>query len=178
MKALDAAEESCTEYPQTIAVVRAVILTGARISELLSLQWRDIRRDELELHLRETKTGFSRRPISAAALALLDGVERMPGVDHIFRAPNAPTEAAHLQHGRKGFSPRCCLRWDRALLAAHHTSLVRDNDREQREQCPRRHGADRSQVPRGLHELCPWGQGTGPRVGRSTSRSRRGAGQC
>jgi integrase len=91
MKALDAADVDATEYPQTIAVIRAVILTGARISELLSLQWSNIRRDEMELHLRDTKTGFSRRPISATALALLDGVERMPGVDFIFRAPNAPT---------------------------------------------------------------------------------------
>jgi integrase len=91
-KKLDEAEIDGTEYPQTIAVVRAVILTGARISELLSLQWRDIRRDEMELHLRDTKTGFSRRPISAAALAVLDCVERMPGVDFVFRAPNAPTK--------------------------------------------------------------------------------------
>jgi integrase len=92
MKALDAAEANCAEHPQTIAVIRAVILTGARISELLSLQWRDIRRDELELHLRDTKTGFSRRPISAAALTLLDGVKRMPGVELVFRAPNAPIQ--------------------------------------------------------------------------------------
>src|SRR6516164_310374 len=91
-KELAEAEIDGTEYPQTIAVVRAVILTGARISELLSLQWRDIRRDEMELHLRDTKTGFSRRPISAAALAVLDGVERMPGVDLVFRAPNAPSK--------------------------------------------------------------------------------------
>jgi len=45
---------------------RAAILTGARISELLSLRWEHIRREEMELHLPDTKSGFSRRPMSAA----------------------------------------------------------------------------------------------------------------
>jgi integrase len=55
------------------------------------LRWQDIHRDEMEIHLLDTKTGFSRRPISAAALAVLDGVERMPGVGFVFRAVNTPT---------------------------------------------------------------------------------------
>jgi integrase len=91
MKALDAAEADATEHPQAVAAIRAVIFTGARISELLTLRWQDIRRDEMELHLPDTKTGFSRRPISAAALAVLESVERMPGVDFVFRAINTPT---------------------------------------------------------------------------------------
>jgi integrase len=91
MQALDAAEADGTEHPQAIAAIRAAIFTGARISELLTLRWQNIRRDEMELHLPDTKTGFSRRPISAAALAVLDSVERMPGVDFVFRAINTPT---------------------------------------------------------------------------------------
>jgi integrase len=91
MKALDAAERDMTEHPQTTAAIRVAILTGARISELLTLRWQNIRREEMELHLPDTKTGFSRRPISAAALAVLDGMERMPGVDFVFRAVKEPT---------------------------------------------------------------------------------------
>ena len=91
MNALDAAERDMFEHPQTTAAIRAAILTGARISELLTLRWQNIRRDEMELHLPDTKTGFSRRPISAAVLAVLDGVERMPGVDFVFRAVREPT---------------------------------------------------------------------------------------
>jgi integrase len=91
MKALEAAEVDGAEHPQVIAAIRAVIFTGARISELLTLRWQDIRRDEMELHLSDTKTGFSRRPISAAVLAVLDGVEQMPGVEFVFRAVNKPT---------------------------------------------------------------------------------------
>jgi integrase len=103
IKALDTAEATCTEYPQTIAVIRAVIFTGARISELLSLRWSDIRRDEMELHLPDTKTGFSRRPISASALAVLDGVERMPGVDFVFRAAKEPTAPLTYNSVEKAF---------------------------------------------------------------------------
>jgi integrase len=92
LKALDTAADEHTEAHQVVIVIRAVILTGARISELLGLQWQHIRREEMELHLPDTKTGFSRRPVSAATLAALDAVERMPGVEFVFRDPKAPTK--------------------------------------------------------------------------------------
>jgi integrase len=103
LKALDAAVADGTEYPQTAAAIRAAILTGARISELLMLRWQDIRRDEMELHLFDTKTGFSRRPISAAALAVLDGVQRMPGVEFVFRAIKTPTKPLAYDTAEKAF---------------------------------------------------------------------------
>ena len=58
LKALTTAEKNRTEAPQIVAVIRAAIFTGARISELLSLRWESVRRDEMELHLVDTKTGF------------------------------------------------------------------------------------------------------------------------
>jgi integrase len=92
LKALEGAAAEGTEAHQVVVVIRAVILTGARISELLGLEWQHIRREEMEIHLPDTKTGFSRRPVSAATLAALDGVERMPGVEFVFRDPKAPTK--------------------------------------------------------------------------------------
>jgi integrase len=91
LKALAVAEEMQTEASQIVAVIRAAILTGARISELLSLCWENVRRDEMELHLRDTKTGFSRRPLSASTLALLDTVERAPGSPFVFRSVKSAT---------------------------------------------------------------------------------------
>jgi integrase len=93
LKALDTAEAEQTEPPQALAVIRAEVLTGARISELLTLRWGYVRRDELELHLPDSKTGFSRRPISAATLAVLDRMGRMPGVDFVFRDTKAPKQS-------------------------------------------------------------------------------------
>jgi integrase len=103
MKALDAAEADGTEHAQAVAAIRAAILTGARISELLTLQWQNIRRDEMEIHLFDTKTGFSRRPSSTAALATFDSVERMPGVDFVFRSVKAPTEPLEYHAAEKAF---------------------------------------------------------------------------
>ena len=100
---LVAAEADGTEHPQCVSAIRAAIFTGARISELLTLRRQNVRRDEMELHLPDTKTGFSRRPTSAAALAALEGVERMPGVEFVFRAVNTPTEPLPYNTAEKAF---------------------------------------------------------------------------
>jgi len=70
---------------------------------LLTLRWDDIRADEQELHLRDTKSGHSVRPISADALALLQGVERMPGSRYVFRAIKSPKEPLAYTLVRKAF---------------------------------------------------------------------------
>ena len=103
LRALDMASAERAGPPQVIAVIRVAILTGARISELLRLRWQHIRREEVELHLPDTKTGFSRRPVSAAALAALDAIERMPGVEFVFRAINAPSAPLSYNTAEKGF---------------------------------------------------------------------------
>ena len=90
-RTLDRAEAEGTEAPQIVAVIRAVILTGARISELLELRWDHVRPDEAELHLPDTKTGFSRRPISGETLALFQNVERVPGSPFVFRSIKSKT---------------------------------------------------------------------------------------
>jgi integrase len=92
LRALDEAADNASEHPQVLAVLRLLILTGARVSELLGLRWDHLRRDEMELHLLWTKSGFSRRPMSAAALAVIDSMERAPGVPFIFRSVKAPNE--------------------------------------------------------------------------------------
>jgi integrase len=103
LKALDTAAAEQAEPPQVVAVIRAAILTGARISELLSLRWEHIRREEMELHLPDTKTGFSRRPVSVATLAALDSIGRMPGVEFVFRSIKTPTEPLAYNTVEKAF---------------------------------------------------------------------------
>lgn len=68
------------EAPQIVAAIRLAVLTGWRINELLTLRWEHLRRDLGEAHLPDTKTGFSARPLAPAALALLEGIERRPGL--------------------------------------------------------------------------------------------------
>jgi integrase len=103
LKALDSAEANRTEQPQIVAAIRAAILTGARISELLSLRWDQVRRDEMELHLPDTKTGFSRRPLSAATLAVLDRMDRTLGVPFVFPSVKSPLKPLPYNTVEKAF---------------------------------------------------------------------------
>jgi integrase len=103
LKALATAEKEHTEAPQIVAVIRAAILTGARISELLSLRWDNVRRDEMELHLSDTKTGFSRRPLSVDTLAVLDSMERVPSSPFVFRAVKSATNPLGYNTVEKAF---------------------------------------------------------------------------
>lgn len=103
LRAIDNAAAENAEKPQVLAAIRAAILTGARISELLGLLWNHVRREEMELHLPDTKSGFSRRPLSAEALAVLDGVGRMPGVLFVFRSVEDPTKALSYHTVEKAF---------------------------------------------------------------------------
>ncbi len=90
LNALDAKRKDGTCHNQVAAAIKAAILSGARISELLTLRWTDIRRDEMEIHLPDTKSGFSRRPLSTELLALFDTVKKMPGVPFVFRGIEDP----------------------------------------------------------------------------------------
>jgi integrase len=103
LRALDTAEAEETEHPRVIAAIRVVILAGPRISEPLGLRWTEIRRNEMELHLPDTKTGFSRRPISAATLAVLEGVERTPGVEFVFPDIKTPSRPLPYHKVEKAF---------------------------------------------------------------------------
>jgi integrase len=79
-----------TEPAQVVAAIKAAVLTGARINELLTLRWDDVRLEESELHLPDTKNGYSERPVSAEALAAIQSVGRMPGSPFVFRAIKDP----------------------------------------------------------------------------------------
>lgn len=103
LKALALAEKNRTEAPQIVAVIRAAILTGARISELLSLRWENVRRDEMELHLSDTKSGVSRRPLSADTLTVLDSMERVPGSPFVFRSIKSASKSLAYNTIEKAF---------------------------------------------------------------------------
>jgi len=103
LKGLEHADAEKREASQIIAVIRVAILTGARISELLGLRWDHVRRHEMELHLPDTKSGFSRRPLSAETLAVLDSVERVPGSPFVFRSIKSATKPLPYNTVEKAF---------------------------------------------------------------------------
>lgn len=85
-KALVETEEGSLERWQALAGVRLLALTGCRLSEIVKLRWSEIDRAEPCLRLEDTKEGAPVRPISRAALLILDDVQRVPGSVYVLPA--------------------------------------------------------------------------------------------
>ena len=62
------------DHPQFVAIVRLLLLTGCRKSEIVTLKWRDYR--EGKLFLRDSKVGPRTVWLSSAARAVLDSLPR------------------------------------------------------------------------------------------------------
>jgi integrase len=92
--------------PFAVAAIRLLIMTGARLREILHAEWRDLDNERGMIHLPDSKTG--RKPIylSAAALAVRNGLPRV--ADNPFIIPGA----------KKG-SPRADLKKPWAAVRAH-----------------------------------------------------------
>ena len=83
-------------WPQQVALVQLLLLTGCRKGELLTLQWRDYR--EGHLFLRDSKTGPRTVWLSAPARNILDALDRKGR--WVFRAVRAegPPSAGWLDY--------------------------------------------------------------------------------
>lgn len=66
--------EGCN--PAGIAILRVILLTGARPSEIEGLKWAEVDTDHRCLRLVESKTGYSLRPLSQAAVDILSAISR------------------------------------------------------------------------------------------------------
>lgn len=69
-------ERTTTELPSVIAAIRLLILTGCRLSEILTLQWQHVDFEGACLRLPDSKTGAKIVHLNAPALAVLSAVER------------------------------------------------------------------------------------------------------
>jgi integrase len=74
-EALDAAEG--TEHPSVVTCIRLLALTGARLSEILSLRWDHVDFEHAALRLPDSKSGSKVIPLGAPAVALLEVTPRM-----------------------------------------------------------------------------------------------------
>ena len=73
-------------WPEAVAPVRLLALTGCRRSEVLDLQWRDIGKDTL--NLRDSQTGPRAVPLGAAARAVIDALPAPGNPDDFLFASN------------------------------------------------------------------------------------------
>lgn len=68
-----------TESPSVIALIRLLLLTGARLGEVLSLQWKQIDWEAGTVRLEDSKTGPKTLYLSDAARAVLAQLPRVEG---------------------------------------------------------------------------------------------------
>ena len=102
--------------PHAIAAVRLLILTGARLREILHAKWDYVDRERGAMHLPDSKTGKKTIYLSAPALAVLQDIPRVHGNPYIIpgekrRKPGEPKPAP---------SPRADLKrpWEAIARAA------------------------------------------------------------
>ncbi|MCE2453164.1 MAG: tyrosine-type recombinase/integrase [Nitrospinae bacterium] len=74
---LDEVEEKGGASAAAVAAIRLLVLTGCRKSEILTLRWEDVRLDEAELRLADSKTGARVVSLSPPAVRLLAGLPRL-----------------------------------------------------------------------------------------------------
>ena len=79
-----------------IAAIRLLSLTGCRRTEILSLLWDDVDRTAGVLRLRDSKTGPRTVPLTAPALAVLDGIEPVPDSPFVFTGPRTGRAVARI----------------------------------------------------------------------------------
>ena len=77
--ALAEAEADGSVWPYAVAALRLLMLTGCRLSEILTLRWDDVDGVAGEFRLRDGKTGARMVPLTPTAQTVLAGIARVSG---------------------------------------------------------------------------------------------------
>jgi integrase len=94
---LHEAERTQTERPSVIAAIRLLILTGARLGEILGLRWEHIDWQRGLAHLSDSKTGEKSLYLSPAAIEVLRSLVRQQGNPYVLPGRH---------HGKPLINPR------------------------------------------------------------------------
>lgn len=84
--ALDQLEAEGNVGHAGITILRLLMMTGARPSEIESLRWDEVDFEARCLRLKNTKTGHSVRPLSSASMMLIAEQPRVEGSPYVFPA--------------------------------------------------------------------------------------------
>ncbi|ODR99387.1 hypothetical protein AUC68_05290 [Methyloceanibacter methanicus] len=95
--ALAKREAARTEGPFSIAAVRLLILTGARLQEILTLKWSYVDVARGQLRLPDSKTGAKVIRLSAAAQAVLRAIPHMSKNDYVIVGDKEGQHLVNLQ---------------------------------------------------------------------------------
>lgn len=82
-QALADAEQNGSASPYAVAAIRLLILTGARLNEILTLEWAAVDFQYGALRLSDSKTGAKAIPLNPPAMDLLSNLPRIEGNPHV-----------------------------------------------------------------------------------------------
>ena len=82
--ALSKTEKNSRTSPYAIAAIRFLLLSGARVGEIVSLKWAWVSFERSCLDLPDSKTGKKIIPLAASAIELLATLPRIAGNPHVF----------------------------------------------------------------------------------------------
>ena len=91
--------------PMAAAALRLLLLTGARLREILSLKWSYVDLDESLARLPDSKTGFKILHLSAPALEVLSVLPVMERSEYVF--PSLTAASGHMEGLRKPWALVC-----------------------------------------------------------------------
>ena len=97
-QALTAAEASETESKYAVAAFRILLLTGCRLAEIQTLEWRHVDLEQKELRLPDSKTGAKTVHLGDAAVALLGALPRISGNPYVIVGKKEKAHLTDLQH--------------------------------------------------------------------------------
>ena len=123
-EALRDTESKAPPWPQAVAAIRLLILTGCRKNEILTLRWDDVDRMANELRLREAKSGPRMVPLTPPLVKVLDGIERPDGNPWVVPGRKPDTHLVNLDYYWKRVTAEADLR-DVRLHDARHSYASR-----------------------------------------------------
>ncbi len=122
--ALREAGSKAAPWPQAVAAIRLLILSGCRKSEILTLKWDDIDRVANELRLRDAKSGPRMVPLTPALVKVLDGIDRWDGSPWIVPGRKRDAHLVNLDYYWRLIAARAGLK-DVRLHDARHSYASR-----------------------------------------------------
>jgi integrase len=96
-QALTAAEVN-PESKYAVAALRLLLLTGCRLSEIQTLEWRYVDLEQKELRLPDSKTGAKTVHLGDAVVVLLDALPRVTGNPYVIVGKKEKAHLTDLQH--------------------------------------------------------------------------------
>jgi integrase len=96
-EALSEAERAGTEMPSVVPAIRLLLLTGCRLSEVLTLRWTSVDFENQCIRLSESKTGAKTVYLSTPALDVLRAIPRQPENPFVIRGDHPGSHLVNLR---------------------------------------------------------------------------------